>query len=156
MKINITEIFCLVDDFCKYISKELCKKAIKSGEKVRKPTRIPGLTDSEIITTMLLFHKSPSKNFKYFYKSFFQLYRPEFPNQPVYERFVTLKQRTLPLMTLLLHCLFVREDKVAFMDSTPLTVCDIKRARGHRVLKGLAAKGKASNCTRLSIEKAIS
>jgi hypothetical protein len=129
MKVDITEIFCFVDDFCKYVNEELSKKAIESGDKLRKPTRIPGLTVAEIITIMLLFHKSPNKNFKYFYKTFFQLYRAEFPKMPTYERFVALQQRILPLLTLLLKCLFVRSDNIAFLDSTPLTVCHIKRAR---------------------------
>ena len=51
---NITEIFCLADDFCKYFSSELKKYQLSDGKKHRnKPWR---LSDAEVITILILFH----------------------------------------------------------------------------------------------------
>ena len=59
----------LVDDFLKALEEEREKKQIEDGKKRRKPTRSPGLTESEIAMIVLMFQESPCRNFKYFYKS---------------------------------------------------------------------------------------
>jgi hypothetical protein len=69
MKKDITALFCLVDDFYKSLKQEIEKHQISDGEKSRKPTRIPGLIENEIMTIILMFQESPCRNFKYFYKS---------------------------------------------------------------------------------------
>jgi hypothetical protein len=84
MKRGITELFCFVDDFYKTMKNEMENHQICNKEKPKMLTRIPGLTNSEIMTIMLMFQESPCRNFKYFYKSFLQLYRPEFPQIPSY------------------------------------------------------------------------
>ena len=144
MKVDITEMFCFIDDFCKFIKAELCKKMLESGIRTRRPTRTPGLTESEIITIILLFHKSPIKNFKYFYKYYLAQYKPEFPKMPTYEWFVILQQYVLPLLAAMLNCLFVRHDNVAFIDSTPFTVCHDKRRFSHKVCKYISSSGMSS------------
>ena len=70
MKKDITRLFCLVDDFLKELEEERKKKKIEDEKKPRKPTRTPGLTESEITTIILMFQESPCRNFKYFYKSY--------------------------------------------------------------------------------------
>ena len=55
MKKDITRLFCFVDDFLKALEEEKKNKQIEDGEKSRKPTRIPGLTESEIATIVLMF-----------------------------------------------------------------------------------------------------
>ena len=140
MKKDITGLFCFVDDFCKMTQKEMLKHQISNKEKQKKATRIPGLTESEIMTIMLMFQESPCKNFKYFYNSFLQLYRPELPRMPTYERFITLMPRVLYLLTILLCCILKKSSKIAYMDSTSLNVCHTKRIRSNKVFKGLARK----------------
>jgi hypothetical protein len=83
MKKDITELFVIVDDFYNDYTKYKDKHQI--GE-IRLKTRTPRLSGSEIITILLLFHRSPAKNFKYFYTSYLQLYREEFPNLGNYQR----------------------------------------------------------------------
>jgi hypothetical protein len=53
---KIIEIFCIVDDFCKEYSQELSKlpKLDESGRKHRN--RPCEMSDSEIITVLLLYH----------------------------------------------------------------------------------------------------
>ncbi len=96
MKKDITGLFCWVDDF--YISINNERNKIRYKNNSRKPTRITSLTDSEIVTIILMFQQSPCKNFKYFYNSYLQLYKPEFPKMPTYERFVALMPRVLYLL----------------------------------------------------------
>lgn len=85
MKKDITELFCFVDDFAKGIAKEVKSYQLKDNKLLRRPTRTPGLTDSEIMTIILMFPESPCRNFKFFYKSYLQLYHPEFTKMPCYD-----------------------------------------------------------------------
>lgn len=142
MKKDITGLFCWVDDFYISINKE--RRKIQDKNNSRKPTRVTSLTDSEIMTIMLMFQQSPCKNFKYFYNSYLQLYKPEFPKMPTYERFVALMPRVLYLLVILLCCILRRDSKVAYIDSTSLNVCHPKRITRNKVFKGLATIGKTT------------
>ena len=66
---DITELFVFVDDFCKAVDKydEGNKLADQTNE---KRTRTPEMSISEILIIMILFQKSPCKNFKYFFTSY--------------------------------------------------------------------------------------
>ena len=144
MKKDITELFCFVDDFAKDMEKEIKNHQLQQTSISRQPTRVPGLTDSEIMTILLMFQESPCRNFKYFYKSYLQLYHSEFPKMPCYDRFVTLMPRVLHLLVLLLYCLFSPGKGIAYVDSTSLAVCHPKRISRNKVFKGLATLGKTT------------
>jgi hypothetical protein len=145
MKQDITELFCLIDDFTTMYDEVSKKYQIGCNKNGRKPTRTPDLIDSEIMTIVLLFQSSPSKNFKYFYKSYLQLYKSEFPNMPSYERFISLKSRVLFKMMFMLFLLLRKTNKKeAFIDSTSLAVCHPKRIRSNKVFKDLANIGKTT------------
>lgn len=64
MKKKVTEIFCIVDDFCNTVDENFAEKLLPSG---KKPTRTPEITHSEIFTIILLYHQSKCDNFKIFY-----------------------------------------------------------------------------------------
>lgn len=141
MKKDITELFCNVDDFCSEVDK--FEKTTRIGSK-RHPTRTPQLKASEIITIILLYHMSPCKNFKFFFKSYLQLYRSEFPNLGSYNRFIELMSRVFSYFLLLLNSLFIKEDNIHFIDATSIPVCHNKRISRHKVFKGLARRGKTT------------
>ena len=144
MKKDITELFCLVDDFSSAMQEEMASHQIASKNN-RLPTRISNLAESEIMTILILFQQSPCRNFKYFYKSYLQLYAKEFPHLQSYERFVALMPRVLHLLVLLLNCLLSgRRNGVFYVDSTPIAVCHPKRISRHKVCKGLAEIGKTT------------
>ncbi len=144
MKKDITELFCLVDDFSSSMEKEIAKQQL-ANKNNRLPTRVCKLADSEIMSIVILFQQSPCKNFKYFYKSYLQLYKEEFPGLPSYERFVALMPRVLHLLVLLLNCLLSgKREGIFYIDSTSLSVCDPKRVSRHKVCKDLAAIGKTT------------
>jgi transposase len=142
MNHNITELFCFVDDFCKAFDVETAKYRL--SQKSRKPTRIPRLTNSEIITILLMFQTSYMKNFKRFYLRCMEKHRSEFPGMPSYERFLTLKPRVVQILTALFLCLRKNNSDTAFADSTPLKVCNNKRIFNHKVFKGTANRGKST------------
>jgi Transposase DDE domain len=144
MKKDITELFCFVDDFSKGLEEEIKSHQLENNKISRHNTRIPGLIDSEIMTILLMFQESPCRNFKYFYKSYLQLYRPEFPKMPCYDRFLTLMPRVLHLLVFMLYCLFSPGKGTAYVDSTSLAVCHPKRISRNKVFKGLASRGKTT------------
>ena len=143
MKKDITNLYCFIDDFTKECEKEIKKHAIKSGFK-DKPTRIPGLTQAEMITIILLFQQSPCRNFKFFYNSYLNLYKTDFPAMPSYERFVALMPRVITVLTVLLCTLLSESSKISYIDSTSIAVCHPKRISRNKVFKGIAALGKTT------------
>ena len=82
MRYDITELFCFVDDFCKAFDEEITQRQLSQNSK--KPTRVPGLTSSEILTILLMFQTSYMVNFKRFYLHCAEKHRREFPNNPNY------------------------------------------------------------------------
>lgn len=145
MKKDITELFTYVDDFCTQYEHHI--KAQQITNKVnRKPTRIPCISKSEIMTIIILFQQSPCTNFKYFYKSYLTLYKAEFPTLPSYNRFIELQQRTLSYFYafIMIVCKIQKQTGIAFIDSTRIPVCHNKRTSRHKVFKGLAKLGKST------------
>lgn len=144
MKQDITELFIYIDDFCADYKTFSASRTLPGF--LRKPTRVPCLSKSEIMTIILLFHRSPAKNFKYFYKSYLQLYKSEFPTLPSYNRFVELQQRCLNEFSALLItiCSLATQTGVSYIDSTPIPVCHNKRIYNHKVFKDLAKRGKST------------
>lgn len=144
MKKDITQLFCFVDDFVKGMEKAIKCYHLQNNKALHHLTRTPGLTESEIMTIALMFHESPCRNFKYFYQSYLELYRPEFPRMPCYDRFIVLMPRVLYLLAFLLYSLLAPGKGIAYVDSTPLAVCHPKRIYRNKVFKGLASLGKTT------------
>jgi DDE family transposase len=144
MKKDTTKLFCDVDDFTQSIKKEILSHRLSNEKSTHQPTRKPGLDESEIMTIILLFQESPCRNFKYFYTSYLQLYKGEFPGMPSYQRFVALMPRVLHLLTILLYCLFAKSKGISYIDATSLAVCHPKRTSRNKVFRGLAKLGKTT------------
>lgn len=146
MKKDITELFSFLDDFTKAVDKYNSQYLIESEKPKKLPTRTMTMSISEIITIVLLFHQSPSKNFKFFYNSYLQLYKQEFPTLVSYERFVAIMQRTIQYFVALVNWLSTISKKtgVSFIDSTSLGVCSTKRISRNKVFKGSANIGKTT------------
>jgi len=53
MKKDITDLFVFVDDFVAGLEKDHCTKHLQYSETKGMPTRIPGLSSSEIICILL-------------------------------------------------------------------------------------------------------
>jgi hypothetical protein len=63
---------------------------------------------------------------------------------PSCERFPTLKPRVVQILTVLFMCLRRNNSDIAFVDSTPLRVCNNKRIFDPKVFNGIAARGKST------------
>jgi hypothetical protein len=143
----LTDIFCIIDDFCQYLSSH-AQKATKietntKGKKTRKKKCSMSL--AEVMTIMVLFHLSHYRDFKTFYLHHVMRHmRSEFPKLVSYTRFVELmKISAIPLM-LFMKGLSKQQTDNYFADSTPIKVCHIKREKSHKVFKGLAKKSKGT------------
>lgn len=138
---KVTEIYCLVDEFC--MNFEVQTSSFLIGNKAK---RKPRLSTSEVITITLLFHLSGFRTFKYFYVFYVQKHMTaEFPKTVSYNRFVELMQSSLLPMTIFAKtCCLGKCTGISFVDSTPIRVCKNKRITANKVFAGLATTGKST------------
>ena len=142
---NVIEIFCFLDEFCKYFEPELKKRALSASEKRRRHR--PGrMSDSEIMTILVLFHTSHFRDLKTFYLGYIcQHMRKEFPNVISYNRFVERQAKVgLHLLLFFQTCALGKCTGISIIDSTPLVSCHVKRMHMHKTMKGWAQKGKCT------------
>jgi hypothetical protein len=145
-KDKITEIFCIVDDFCKEYLKELSKlpKLDEPGHKHRN--RSSEMTESEIITILMLYHFGTFANFKHFYLHYICIHlQQEFPKRLSYSRFIQIERKVfIPMMFFLNTVCFGKCTGITFIDSTKIAVCHNKRISRNKVFEGLAKRGKST------------
>jgi hypothetical protein len=142
MSVDITTLYCCLDDFCKAFADWEAHRLIPSAQTRQRPGK---LSRAEMLFIMVLFHLSPYKNFKTF--SLYGIgcqHRACFRDLPHYDRFVSLMPRLFVPLMVLLHSLSGEESGVYFADSSKLAVCHNCRIGRHRVFDGLAARGKTS------------
>ena len=138
---KVTEIFCLVDEFCQKFDATTAPFLLSSPSK-----RPPIMSKSEVITICLLFHLGGFRCFKHFYLFYVQRHmQGEFPRTVSYSRFVELSQSVLlPMAVFLKTCCVGRCTGISFVDSTPIRVCNNKRIKRNRVFRGIAQVGKST------------
>lgn len=145
-KDKITEIFCVIDEFEQKFEAELQKNLLPdlSGKKHRN--RKAALSDSEIMTILLIFHFGTFRNFKHYYLFFVREHlKQEFPKAMSYNRFVELERRVFFKLVFFLRLFaFGRCTGVSFVDSTMIPVCHNLRRYANKVFKGLAKDGKGT------------
>jgi len=146
MKQDITDLFVFLDDFSKFYEQEEKKYILPEPGKRQYKTRKPFLSLGELLTIVVLFHRSNIKTFKAYYLLYLPLYKKDFPNLPSYTRFVELSSRALLPLTILNALMWHKSQKtgIYFVDSTPIPVCHTKRIFKHKVFKHFAAKGKTT------------
>ena len=144
MRVDITALYCCLDDFVQLYEEWECHQLIDTGRKRRRAGK---LSLSEMLLIMILFHTDSFKNFKYFYiYGIGHKYRDCFNQLPTYERFVALQNRMFAPLSVLLHMLIAQGEKTGLyvVDSSCLKVCHNKRIARHRVFDGLAQRGKTT------------
>lgn len=143
---KITEIYFIIDEFCNEFDKTMEGHSLNSNNSLKRRKRKQKLSNSEVISIMVLFHSLGYKNFKHFYLFYVKKHlQNEFPETVSYNRFVELQQKNVMAMALFLKtCCLGKCTGISFIDSTPLSVCHIKRERQHKVFKALATKGQCS------------
>ena len=145
---KIIEIFSMCDDFSKVFDKTVEQNAMTSGEmtKKRKYHRDGMMSDSEIMTILILFHDSGYRCLKHFYLHHVCRHMCHlFPKVVSYNRFVELERRAVvKLAVLVKHVLMGKCTGISFIDSTPLRVCKNQRILQHRTFRGIAQRGHCS------------
>lgn len=138
---KITEIFCLVDEFCQEFDRTT--RPFLLGNPPKRP---PKMSTAEIITISMMFHLSGFRCFKHFYIHYVQKHlQREFPNTVSYNRFTELMQGSLLPMTMFAKtCCLGSCTGISFVDSTPIRVCKNKRIKRNKVFKDLAKTGKST------------
>ncbi len=104
------------------------------------------MSDSEIMTILVIFHTRRFRDLKSFYLNYVCKHmRAEFPHTVSYNRFVERQAQVgMHLLLFLETCALGKCTGISIIDSTPLAVCHIKRRRTHRTMRGLAALGKCT------------
>jgi hypothetical protein len=140
---DLMAIFCDIDDFCKAFEPVYTRRLLHVGQRQR--TRQTTLALSEILTLLVYFHWSHYRTCKHYYTEYVMAHlHPYFPQLVGYHRFVELMPRALVPLCCYLSTRKGRCTGIAFIDSTPLAVCDNHRIATHRVFEGIATRGKTS------------
>ena len=137
MAVDITALYCCLDDFCKMFAEWETHQLIPSPSRRQRSGE---LSRSDMLFIRVLFHLSPYKNFKTFYLLGIGVqHRACFRDLPHYDRFVSLMPRLFVPLMVLLHSLSGEETGVYFVDSTKLAVCHNSRIHRHKVFDDFVA-----------------
>lgn len=143
MSVDIVDIFCEIDDFCKGFEKKWIEQLISDG-KIKRISK-SRLSMSEIMTIVVWFHSSGYRTFKrYYIHHVLKDLRSEFPNVLSYSRFVELMPRVVVPLCAYLGTRRGTVTGVSFIDSIVIAVCKNQRIPSHRVFYGVAQRGKGS------------
>ena len=129
MYANIIEVFCIIDDFSKMFDEVVKVHSIEEGTGKKKRNRKFKMSDSEVMTILVMFHHSRYRDLKSFYLNYICTQSHSlFPETVSYNRFIELQQKvSCKLIAFLNMCCMGECTGISFIDSTPLRACHIKR-----------------------------
>jgi len=132
---DLTTIFCEVDDFCKgYMQYAQLKLLPCYDRDERSGTR--QMTLSEIIVALVCYgygiHSKEFKTFKGFYKYTYSELKSGFPTLLSYGRIIELKEEVQIPFAMFLVSTFGECTGISYGDSTPMPACHIKREYSHK------------------------
>ncbi len=146
---KIIEVFCFIDDFCKEVEEFYQTHPLPEGLKKKKSAagRKSSLSESEVLTIMVLYHLSGFKCFQYFYERLvLKELKSFFPKAVSYTQFLFLARQACFHVFLLAHyrCSFSSKTRHYYIDSKKLPVCDNRRIHSNRVFEQIATRGRGS------------
>lgn len=139
---DILPLFCEIDDFCQVFEQFNRTRVISDGKTRQRATN---LSQSEVMTILVMYHLSGYKKLKAFYlQEIVRYHNLDFPALCSYQRFVQLQSRCV--MPLFFYLLVKRGSctGISFIDATALKVCHNLRIPSHRVFRGSATRDKSS------------
>lgn len=137
------QLFTDIDDFCNHFLSAQNDHRLPSDAKKRHRQKC--LCESEIMTIVIQYQMSGYRTFKWFYlKHVIVFWRDAFPNLPSYNRFVELMSAILEPLAAFMQSRCGKSEGIAFVDSTPLCVCDHLRIPRHKTFAGVAGRSKSS------------
>ena len=136
-------IFCEIDDFCRQFEPQFNRQLLADGQRKRiKPSR---MSRAEVMTILVLFHRSGLRDLKRFYtKVVCQYWGKDFRSLLSYNRFVELQRDSLLLLGALMQTRLGSCSGVSFVDSSKIVVCNNLRIRQNKVFREIAKRGKTS------------
>lgn len=148
-KDEITEIFCIIDEFDKNLQSEIRKNlSLPSKDASGKchRNRKGKLSESEIMTILVCYHFGTYRNFKEYYLNCIKgMLKQEFPDAVSYNRFIELMPRVfLEMMLFMKLYAFGKCTGITFVDSTMIPVCHNVRRKFNKVFDGIAKDGKGT------------
>lgn len=148
VKDKVTEIFCIIDEFDKSFDFELKKNLllVTEGKKHRRWKAL--LSDSEIMTILLLSLFRTFRNFKHYYiYCIHEHMKRDFPNVVSYNIFVELEQRIFFKLVFFLKLFaFGRCTDISFINSTIIPIC-------HKRHNGMVSRIQNFICCAMTQEK---
>jgi len=101
---KITEIYCIADEFCKNFDQEV-KKISEEGKHTRN--RSCEMSESEIMTILIMYHFGGFDNFKFYYQHYIYIHlKRNSPKTLSYSRFVQLESRVFISMMFFLATVY--------------------------------------------------
>src|SRR4051794_30665901 len=142
MAVDITALYCCLDDFCKVFADWEAHRLLPSQTTRQRTGK---LSRAEMLFIVVLFHLSPYKNFKVFYLyGIGGQYRACFDDLPHYAGFASLIPGFFFPLPVLLPAPSGEQPGVYFVNSPKLPVSQNRRIHRHKVFDGLAARSKTS------------
>ena len=143
---NVTEIFFIIDEFDKNFEKIVSDHSLVRNTDLKQRNRKSTLSDSEVMTILILFHSGHYRDLKHYYINHVKNHmKSEFPETVSYNRFVELQKKVVVKLAIFLKMFCLGKcTGISYIDSTPIRVCHIKREKQHKVFKGFAQKGQCS------------
>ena len=143
---KVTEIFFIIDEFDKNFEKILSDHSLVQNTDLKQRNRKSTLSDSEVMTILILFHSGHYRDLKHYYINHVKKHmKSEFPQTVSYNRFVELQKKVVVKLAIFLKMFYLGKcTGISYIDSTPIRVCHIKREKQHKVFKGFAQKGQCS------------
>ena len=140
---DIVALFCDLDDFYQRFAPVWQKHLLLAAGRQRR--RACRLSASEILTLLVAFQSSDYRTFKHFYQDqVCRFWRREFPALVSYQRLIECLPAVLVPLAAYLETRLAPPQGLAFIDSLPLPVCHNRRIHSHKVLAGVAGRGKSS------------
>ena len=143
---KVTEIFFIIDEFDKNFEKIVSDHSLVQNTDLKQRNRKSTLSDSEVMTILILFHSGHYRDLKHYYINHVKKHmKSEFPQTVSYNRFVELQKKVVVKLSIFLKMFCLGKcSGISYIDSTPIRVCHIKREKQHKVFKGFAQKGQCS------------
>jgi hypothetical protein len=140
---DLTTLFCCVDDFCKNNSTP--QQTLLALDNKKHRNRKKSLSPSEIMTILICFHPSNYRNFKAFYIDYVSIYlKNMFPTLLSYNRFVEVTPTVLLPLCAYLKSRLGTPTGISYIDSTKIAVCGNKRISRNKVFSDIATIGKTT------------
>ena len=139
------EIYYLVDEFLKEYDSVIKSHSLDEGAPKKRRNRKFTMSNSEIMTILILFHSSSFRNLKHFYLFVRAHMQKDFPHTASYNRFVKLQRKVCIHLAIFLETKSLGQcTGISFIDSTPIRSCHIKRKRQHKTFNEFDRKVKST------------